>query len=82
MEKTNKFSPNSQEFSTGFINFMKGTYDGSPEPPLSPDKVTPHRNSKTMNAYMDLKEDQNQFWDKNVNKKYKFLIVIGQGTYG
>jgi len=82
MANNNKFSPNSQQFSIGFINCMKGNYNESPEPPLSPEKVTPHRNSKIMNAYMDLKENQNQFWDKNVDKKYKLLFIIGQGSYG
>ncbi|XP_060865471.1 cyclin-dependent kinase 9-like [Metopolophium dirhodum] len=82
MASNNKYSPNSQQFSTGFINFMKGNYIESPEPPLSPEKVTPHRNSKIMNEYMDLKENQNQFWDKNVDKKYKLLSIIGQGSYG
>jgi len=61
---------------------MKGTYNESPELPLSPETVTPHRNSKLMNEYMDLKENQNQFWDKNVDKKYKLLSIIGQGSYG
>ncbi|XP_029341079.1 cyclin-dependent kinase 9-like [Acyrthosiphon pisum] len=82
MASNNKYSSNSQQFSTGFINFMKGNYNESPELPLSPEKVTPHRNSKIMNEYMDLKENQNQFWVKNIDKKYKLSSIIGQGSYG
>jgi len=82
MASNNKYLPNSQQFSTGFINFMKGNYNESPELSLSPEKGTPHRNSKIMNEYMDLIENQNQFWNKNVDKKYKLMSIIGQGTYG
>jgi len=60
---------------------MMGNYDDSPEL-SSPEQVTPHRNSVLMKKYMDEKENQNEFWDKNVDKKYKFMSIIGQGTYG
>ncbi|CAI6352580.1 unnamed protein product [Macrosiphum euphorbiae] len=59
-----------------------GNYDESPELPLSPEQVTPHRNSVLMKKYMEEKENQNEFWDKNIDKKYKFMSIIGRGTYG
>lgn len=82
MASNNKYLVNSQPFSTGFINFMMGNYDESPELPLSPEQVTPHRNSVLMKKYMEEKENQNEFWDKNIDKKYKFMSIIGRGTYG